>query len=54
MRPLANLGSLCDCTPCVPSALFAATPFPFSAGDGGGGIDCVATLIFSKTGLEKS
>ncbi len=43
MRPLAYLGSLC--TPFVPSTLFEGTPFPFSTGAGGGGIDCVATLM---------
>ena len=43
MRPLANLGSLC--APFVPSA---GTPFPFTAGVGGGGIDCVATLILQR------
>ena len=43
MRPLANLGSLC--TPFVPSTSLMGTPFPLGAGRGGGGMDCVATLI---------
>lgn len=43
MSPLAYLGSF---APFSSSAGFPATPLPFSAGAGGGGILCVATLIF--------
>lgn len=43
MRPLAYLGSF---APFTSSAGFPATPLPFNAGVGGGGILCVATLIF--------